>query len=431
MTSINVATACSLLETTDILTTEILALLTEPTDGEVEGLATLRATDAVEIAKKTKAAFALELRPLLPEGLRPRVASIAGAILDGFRALEITPEVAPVAQPTAQPTQPIEVKVQLPKSIGEMGLSDLLTHLSDNPAQYEEIAPYIEANPVIKKVLPKTLSYAILVAGKLNVELTLAYITLLSKVHSKPQRQFQGHRPVTLEAALGLRSRPVVHPLTGEPVEGPDEAGFDYSAISEELHLALLWAKQTKHAFWPTGMDIFTFGSEVTSETLPRRWQGILEDYQQARTAGDPSTEGLTRYWTQKQEVNALAGEIRDLLNNIGVVRAPSGVRSEADWKALVRNYANSNIRAVSASSGSSKTLSGIVNGGNIGSGSSVRFQNAIIIADLQIRSGSSVYGTARLPMDVEISIGSGSSDNGFQQNTITWAAIAQELGLS
>lgn len=387
-------------------------------------------TSCAEIDKLKVFQLAVKLQEIFPNDLDPQAMAIAKEILDTIRALELVEdEVAPVAP---APAQPIEVKVQLPKSIGEMGLSELLTHLSDNPAQYEEIAPYIEANPVIKKVLPKTLSYAILVAGKLNVELTLAYITLLSKVHSKPQRQFQGHRPVTLEAALGLRSRPVVHPLTGEPVEGPDEAGFDYSAISEELHLALIWAKQTKHAFWPTGMDIFTFGSEVTSETLPRRWQGILEDYQQARTAGEPSTEGLTRYWTQQQEVNAVAGEIRNLLNNIsGAVRTFTPVRSESDWKILVRNYANSNIRAVSASSGSSKTLSGIVNGGNIGSGSSVRFQNAIIIADLRISSGSNLHGTARLPMDVEISTGSGCLDNGLQQNTITWAAIAQEMGLS
>lgn len=275
-------------------------------------------TSCAEIGKLKVFQLAIKLQEIFPNDLDPQAMAIAKEILDTIRALELVEDEASAPAPVQPPAQPIEVKVQLPKSIGEMGLSDLLSHLSDNPAQYEEIAPYIEANPVIKKVLPKTLSYAILVAGKLNVELTLAYITLLSKVHSKPQRQFQGHRPVTLEAALGLRSRPVVHPLTGEPVEGPDEAGFDYSAISEELHLALIWAKQTKHAFWPTGMDIFTFGSEVTSETLPRRWQGILEDYQQARTAGEPSTEGLTRYWNQKQEINALAGEIRDLLNNIG-----------------------------------------------------------------------------------------------------------------
>jgi hypothetical protein len=289
-----------------------------------------------EIGKMKVFQLAVKLQEIFPDELDSQAMPVAREFLQTIRDLELVEDEVAVQTPV-QSTQPLEVKVQLQKSIGEMALSELLTHLSDNPAQYEEIAPYIEANPVIKKVLPKTLSYAILVAGKLNVELTLAYITLLSKVHSKPQRQFQGHRPVTLEAALGLRSRPVVHPLTGEPVEGPDEAGFDYSAISEELHIALIWAKQTKHAFWPTGgMDIFTFGSEVTSETLPRRWQGILEDYQQARTAGEPSTEGLTRYWTQQKEVNAVAGEIRNLLNNIGVVRTPSGVRSEADYKALL-----------------------------------------------------------------------------------------------
>jgi hypothetical protein len=327
--TLSLAQAFPLFPPSDVTNAQVRSLIAENNE--------LSNKPCAEIGKLKVYALAIKLQEIFPDELDSQATPVAREILQNIRDLELVEDEVPVASAPAQPpTQPIEVKVQLPKSIGEMGLSELLTHLSDNPQQYEEIAPYIEANPVIKKVLPKTLSYAILVAGKLNVELTIAYITLLSKVHSKPQRQFQGYRPVTLEAALGLRSRPVVHPLTGEPVEGPDEAGFDYSAISEELHLALLWAKQTKHAFWPTGMDIFTFGSEVTSETLPRRWQGILEDYQQARTAGEPSTEGLTRYWTQQQEVNAVAGEIRDLLNNIGVVRTPSGVRSEADYKALL-----------------------------------------------------------------------------------------------
>jgi hypothetical protein len=102
---------------------------------------------------------------------------------------------------------------------------------------------------------------------------------------------------------------------------------------------------------------------------------------------------------------------------------------NEWDYEALVKTYAKSNLRPVSASAGSTKSLSGILNGGNIGSGSNVRFQNVILVSDLNIGSGSNANGTVRLPIDVSISTGPGCSEN-ITQQTITWEAIARELGL-
>ncbi len=102
---------------------------------------------------------------------------------------------------------------------------------------------------------------------------------------------------------------------------------------------------------------------------------------------------------------------------------------NEWDYKVLVKTYAKSNLRPVSASAGSTKSLSGILNGGIIASGSTIRFQNPILIADMEIGSGSTISGIVRLPIDVNISTGSGCSENIIQQ-TITWEAIAREIGL-
>jgi hypothetical protein len=344
MTTITVATAASLLETTEVLTVEVLALLTEPIDGEVEGLATLRALDAVEIAQKSKAVFALELRPLLPEALRPRVASIAGAILDGFRALEITPasEATPVA---SQPQQPLEVKVQLPTSLEDMRLSELLTFIAANPGEAMEAIEVLKNNSVVIKASRKTLKYAIAAQGTLSAALTGEYLGHLAKDGTSALPKYKGHRPVTLEVALGLESRLLVHLFTGEAISGiePVTGEYDFADLSEELHLALIWARTTKHRAWPTNPDLYECIPQIFAETLSGRWKTILEDYQHAKASADTSTEGLSRYWNQKQELQSLAGEILGILNSGSepqVTRNPQQHQSESYYKQLLEENA-------------------------------------------------------------------------------------------
>lgn len=350
MTTINFATACSLLEANDFLTAEILALLTEPQDGEAEGWAGLRALDAAEIAQKTKAIFALELRPLLSEDLRPRVASIAGAILDGFRALEITPE-AEAAPATSQPQQPLEVKVQLPTSLEDMRLSELLSFIAANPGEAMEATEVLKNNPVVIKASRKTLKYAIAVQGTLSAALTGEYLGHLAKDGTSALPKYKGQRPVTLEVALGLESRLLVHPFTGEAISGiePVTGEYDFADLSEELHLALIWARTTKHRAWPANPDLYECIPQIFANPLTGRWATILEDYQHAKASADDSTEGLSRYWNQQKELQSLAGEILGILNSVSepqVTRNPwqnqptPAATSEQQYKALLEENA-------------------------------------------------------------------------------------------
>jgi hypothetical protein len=297
--------------------------------------------DVRVIASKTPVELAVELkRTALEHYPDNEVLDIAKAILQRLKDdCGVTPSAA------SSPQQPLEVKVQFPEQLADFSLRKLFEATVDTDRRSEVLA-LIKQHPDVVKAARKTDAFVIVISGKIDAGLTLEYVTLLGKQYSSAQREFKGHRPTTLEGALGGRSRPVIHPLTGEPVEGQDAAGFDYTLISEELHLALLWAKATSHSFWDNQMNVFTFGEEVTAATLSRRWAEILKDYRAAKADGETSTEGLSRYWSQKQAVATQQQVTRnpwqiqpDVQRHIGRSTRSSG-KTEQDWKVLLEEAA-------------------------------------------------------------------------------------------
>jgi hypothetical protein len=346
--------------------------------------------------------------------------------------------VKPGAIPVTSP-QEMKVKVELPERLEDLGLSKLFMVAATDSDRRSEALALIKRHPDVVKASKKTPNFVVLVAGKLDVSLTVEYIGLLNKQHSTAQRQYKGNYTSALDAAFGTRERPIVHPKTGEPIEGPDEAGFDYSLISEELHLALIWARVTKHAFWPTEMDLFTFGEQVTAETLSRRWQTILNDYRHAKASGDSLAEGLTRYWSE--EIQQLAGILSDLLTGgknqpqqsfyqEGVTRNPSGNRrSEQEWKQLVMS--NVVFPAININGSGRKDYQELtIPGGQVNGSGKVFFNGTFLVGNLTLNGSANAYGLVKIAHGYQINCNGSASDNTTTQY-VSWETIAVAMGLA
>lgn len=440
MTTITFGDALGLVEVSDVLSAEIISIFTTPVDGEPEALTALRKTNAAEIAIKTKAAFALELKPVLFEHLRPRALAISGAILEELRAMEIAPAASEAPAVTQVQQQPLEVKVNFPTSIDDMRLSELLLYISTNPGEAREAIEVLKAKSVVKKASLKTLKFAIRASqGGVDALLTNEYLAHLAKDGTNPLPKYKGSRPVTLETALGLESRLLVHPFTGGPISGFEETlgEYDFADLPEELHLALIWAKKTSHRAWISNPDLFTVIPEIFQNPLPKRWATILEDYQDAKANADSSTEGLSRYYNGKPPAvpSAYAKET--------VWRMPFGnpeevsltkislptMRTEAEWRTIVLE--NVQFPPIAISSGGSRSLpDNAYPGGSVNSGGTVTFANTILVGNLHLNSGASAYGNVRIAKGCEIKTGSGASDN-TRPVYLSWKQIAELMQLA
>lgn len=344
---------------------------------------------------------------------------------DRFRAAEAVHDLlkrAGLGAP-AQAGAPIQVKVDLPKSPADMPLRDLLALVAAEPDRYAEVRPYLDAHPQVRAAQANTSGTWAIPGpnGGLDVEATLAYIGQVSRKHASAQRMFRNRRPVKLAAALGLDERALIHPFTGQPVQGPDSNGFDFSQLNPDLHEALLWAAVTGHSAWPQQIDLYTYSDEVFQARLPRRWQLILDDYKAAKSAGDDSTRIITRYWPDGLSLE----QVIDLASGLpGTGR--QGRPGQPDYQRLVEQQA--------ALSG---TLNGFGSGNDYtdgvyelidvrGSGNSFR---KIVITQGGSISGSGGDGTILLPPGVHVRItGSG---NSIKQRNMTWKDLAEYLRLA
>lgn len=238
----------------------------------------------------------------------------------------------------SSPSGPLHVEVTQQKTLGQYSLRELLEALAANPQRHAEILPILQQNPQYAAAAQKSANLGIPAdTGGLDAEATTAYIDILTRPFAKAQRMFSGQRPAAIEKLLGIEVRALIHPFTLEPIQGPDENGFDWGMLPDELHKALLWAHATKHSAWPTSIDVYQHGSELFSDVLPARWQRIVEDYR-AACEQDESSIITSRYHTQ-ESVKAyarLTGSRRHTATTGDVHTAQSG----HDYQSQLENIA-------------------------------------------------------------------------------------------
>jgi len=214
------------------------------------------------------------------------------------RVLELITESFADRTANADPTSPLRIEVTQEKTLDRYNLDELLAALAADPSRYAEIMPYLEREPQYAAALTWSVNLGIPNGqGQLDAPRTTTYIKKLARPYATAQRLVDGQRPVPLEKLFGQEVRPLIHPFTLEPIQGPDALGFDWGTLPDELHKALLWAQLTSHTLWPSKVDAFQHGTELFTEPLPARWQRILEDYL-AACAADESNIVTTRYHT-------------------------------------------------------------------------------------------------------------------------------------
>lgn len=248
---------------------------------------------------------------------------VAERLLDAFeRASRSSGATSAVTQKAVE--QAIRVQVELPKNLDQLGLKELLELLKASPERADEILPHFYRDTLVQAAQVKTSRLAIVRDGQLDIDATYSHIRNLAKPFTQFSEPFdKSTQAITLEQATGSESRPYIHPFTGLPVEGPDELGFDFSQLPEELHCALLWAAG-QHPAWPSSIDQFSMSEEVFATELPKRWQVILRAYQTAKANGDDRATYITRWYP------------KDVLRQLGTAalsgsRLPFGGEPERD----------------------------------------------------------------------------------------------------
>lgn len=375
---------------------------------------------AAEIAAMNMFTVVRQLAEIMPDGEYgngDRAAAAEGlhALLDRFGFTSQQPAGA----------GPVNVKVDLPRSPEQMPLRDLLGLLAEEPGQYEEIRPYLSRHPQVQAAQQNT-NGAWAIPGSdgrgLDPEATAEYITQVSRRHAAPQRRFRGRRPVTLAAALGQSDRALIHPFTGRPVTGPDENGFDFGQLTAEVHEALLWAAVNGHAAWPQNADPYTCCEEVFRTPLPHRWALILEDYQAARAAEDPSTRVITRYWPEGLSLE----QVVDLSAELIPGGAPARGRQRASHEQAVTEKAA--MVDVLEGAGCDNRYAGGVYRKVRFAGNDNHF-DGIVFTEGGTIAGNDNRGNLLLPPGVRVRVVG--SDNRINQQNISWADLAGHLGIA
>ena len=281
-------------------------------------------TSCAEIGKLKVFQLALKLQEIFPDELDSQAMAVAKEILDTIRDLELVEDEAPVAQAPAPQPQAVNVTVTAPqktwadKNWSETRMSEMLTAIATEPALYPEAKPFIEQQPQVKKASAKSLRWVVPASGAtgINVEKTIALLAHLAKDNTVVPRTWEGVRPTSIEAAVGMRSAALYCPFRDTLIEGPDEFGRDLGTISEETHLALIWAKLTGHTAWPTTIDQFETIDGIFSDPLARRYLLIVEDFRAAKLAREDSTEGLSRFKKPSNGVEQMASILEGILNS-------------------------------------------------------------------------------------------------------------------
>lgn len=376
---------------------------------------------AIEIGAKSTnpAEMATDLLALLPDpaynnATRVAVVEALGRLLKQFNLVPV------------EPKQPL--KVVFDKTPGQMNLRELLEALIADPSSYPDLRPYIESNHRVQRPSQRSKGLWVIpgIQGGIDIDLTLDYISYLDNQFAVPQNEFRGRRPVTLDRALGINNRALIHPFTGHPVQGLDENGFDLSQLSDPLHEALLWAAVTKHSAWPQQItDLYGFTEQLFQSPLATRWQRIVADYSYAKETGDDLTRIISRYWPENVSLQG----VLDITSAFGAQpqrgQRLSGNSVGINFRQLVEDAANLNGKLdingtnVDYNGGVYKQLS--VRGTNID------LKDVVVTKGGSI-NGTNVDGNLLLPPGVRVSVKGTNVD--VTQVNLSWEDLARKLRL-
>ena len=376
MTDRTLESVLKLMRTDDVLTAEAKQKL-------IVAAGTSKVSDLANFDGASLAEFLIAADPNLTDV--SDLLAVAGRLIEAFSQASRKTDTATTTATTVD--QAIKVQVELPRNIDDMSLKELLSLLADNPDRADEILAYVQAQPQVINAQRKHERLAIVRDGRLDVDATVRYITHLARDYTQSVELFEGIRPTTFAKAAGTDSRPYIHPFTGEPIEGPDELGFDFSTLDEERHNALLWASITKHPAWPAVVDRYSMSLEVFETNLPQRWKLILDAFRAAKADGDELATRINRYYP-KDLMSALG-----LGGNTAGRRLPFGSnpatpepeRNEAWCKEQLIEVAQAAIRT----GGSNIRRSNCVLGSTISDGGNIDLQNVIVLANIHTGGGN------------------------------------------
>ena len=316
---------------------------------------------------------------------------------------------------------PRDVRVTLNKSIDQMTLKELLELLAGDATQYDDVLPYIRRSEPYRQAHRRTVNCVIPTATGtgLDPKATLDYIVHLNTQGTHIQRKLQdGRRPTTIERAFKHDDRPLVNVFTQEPTNGPDAYGRDWGNLSADFHEALVWACKTQHAGWPTGGDFFALTGEIMEQKLNPRWQGILDDYLEAKADDDPTTVGISRYYNARHTSRSTSPSYQE--------QPPTPVMTEDDYRRALYDIAEDYAHVRSSSLSKSNM---VIRGFGVNSGSASLY-NVIVLENSHVNSGSldgSIFKHARTTITV------GSGTNGARVLSRNWQQLyaeAQRMGL-
>ncbi len=222
---------------------------------------------------------------------------------------------------TTDSTAKQEIVVKLEKNPEQMSFSELLQAVAKAPNLAVELLPYIKDKKEYRAAASKTKYLAKVRDGHLDVNGTIEYILTLSQPYSRVVRPTADEKFQTLESALGLRSQVIIHPLTGEPIQGVDEAGLDYRQLDVELRKAVIWARETNHPLFPKQVRLAEDGSALFARPMPTPWDLILRDYWTALERLDTSALTVQIEYDEGELIDAFESKPKSVKNYESIVR--------------------------------------------------------------------------------------------------------------
>jgi hypothetical protein len=323
------------IEPNDVFTPEVLAMLTGASDNpsnEITGFINTASEDLVGLN-------AIQLAKLLRDaGIYsesvPKAVKIAQGLLNTFSDFGIRP---PLANTSSEPR---EYVLREETKLKDMDAAQLLAELVKNPNNTRALT-LLREQPEVKAAAVKTDEWAVTVNKVLNVEKTTAYLNFLAKPTTHRQSVYRDGDTVTIERALGIVEKFLVHPLVdGETVvEGVDKWELNWTNFDRTRWKAFVWARKPihgprsneQHGYWETVTNPIDLYDTVTDETLNRRYAKIVSDYQKAVAEEDESTNVSLTYIPKTNPVNQAARETEsevwrpslEDLRRAGVVEAP------------------------------------------------------------------------------------------------------------
>ena len=197
------------------------------------------------------------------------------------------------------------------------------------------------------------------------------------------------------------------HPLTGEPIQGTDEAGLDYSQLEAQLRKAVIWARVTNHPLFPKQVRLAEDGYALCTKPLPTPWDLILRDYWTAVERQETSAQGVRLEYDESELGDQVEFQPQSLKN----------------YESIVRHHARDKYVAIH----SFQTLEGIYNQLEV-VGCDINLKSVVVLERANL-VGSNISGTIMIPSQKVSVLEIGLNIN-VSPKIVPWSQIAQHYNL-